>query len=779
MTSDIVLVLLIALGAVVLFVSGRLRVDLVALLVLATLVIAGLVSPEDALAGFSNPAVITVWAVFILSGGLSRTGIANILGNQVLRAAGNNRLRLLFLIMFTAAILSAFMNNVGVAALLLPVVIEIAKKTKSPPSKLLMPLATGALLGGMTTLIGTPPNILASDALRDAGLQPFRFFDFTPIGAAVMIVGLLFIVLIGNRLLPNRDPVAEVRANKPQTLEDLYRLQDQFLILRIPSHSTLSGMSLAQSQLGSMLGLNVIAVIRNGRTRLSPSPAYTLRTGDRLVVVGDTKQLAELRNHQVDTIQRSFLSIDQIRNAGMDIAELTFHPNAAELSRSLKETDFRRKHGLNVLAIMRGEKRIYDHVQSVELESSDRLLIQGPKNQLEEINRLDFYELNAADPTEIAELNIRLLLVCIPPDSTLVRKELKEANLGEAFGLTVLRIARGDEAIILPDPSEEIHGNDTLLVQGSDEDVAAIRGLEGLEIDSSSLDLDRLESTEVGLVEAVLSPHTRLAGKTLTELKFRDKYGLNVLAILRKGEIYRHDLGDIALRFGDSLLLHGARDKIILFGSEPDFIVLREAAQEPPNLAKAPLAILIMIAVLISVLVGWLPIAIAAVIGATVMVLANCLTMEEAYRSIDWPAVFLIAAMLPLGIAMEQSGTTQFLTNQMLAIIGESGPVAVLAGLFLLSVLSSQVIPNAAVVVLMAPIAISTAAVMDVSPQSFMMGIAIAASASFLSPVSHPANVLVMGPGGYKFADYIRVGLPLTIIVFFVALLLLPIVWPF
>jgi di/tricarboxylate transporter len=233
------------------------------------------------------------------------------------------------------------------------------------------------------------------------------------------------------------------------------------------------------------------------------------------------------------------------------------------------------------------------------------------------------------------------------------------------------------------------------------------------------------------------------------------------------------------LRFGDALLLYGSRDNFKLLGSDPDFVVLTEEAQVPPRTKKAPIAVAIMVGVLLTVLFGWLPIAIAAVIGGTLMVLSGSLTMDEAYRYIEWPAVFLIAAMLPLGIALQNSGAAQLLASGMVSFVGDMGPLVVLAGLFILSVLASQVMPNPAVVVLMAPIAIATATDLDVSPQAFMMGIAIAASASFLSPVSHPANVLVMGPGGYRFSDYIKVGLPLTLLVFIIVLLLLPLVWPF
>jgi len=613
MTTEIALALIIVLGAIVLFMSGWLRVDVVALVVLGTLVLTQLVTPEEALSGFSNPAVITVWAVFILSGGLSRTGIAGVLGNQVLHLAGNGQTRLLFLIMATAAILSAFMNNVGVAALMLPVVIEIARKTNTPPSKLLLPLAIGALLGGMVTLIGTPPNILASDALRDAGLQPFGFFDFAPVGLVIMVAGLLFIVLIGHRLLPKRDPAGEVRTADSDDLDELYRLQDEILVLMIPEHSTLSGMSLAQSQLGSMLGLNVIAIVRNGETRLSPSPDVTFETGDRLLVMGDADQLSELRQHQVETVERSHLSIEQIREAGLDMANLILLPGAPELGQTLAQAKMRMKLGVNVLAIRRGDKFLRNRLQSELLQIDDILLVQGPKERLASLRESDLYRYSEPDPADIGRLKERLLLVCVPPGSVLAEKKLVESNLGEAFGLTVLHIARdiagGEKSIVLPKPEDRVRVGDMLLVQGPAENIAAVRGLERLEIVTSPLELEDLETNEIGLAEAVLSPHTRLTGKTLDELRFRDKYGLNVLAILRRGKTYRHDLRDIPLRFGDALLLHGSRDKFLLLGTEPDFIVLTEEAQEKPNIKKAPLAMIIMVGVLVTVLVGWLPIA--------------------------------------------------------------------------------------------------------------------------------------------------------------------------
>jgi di/tricarboxylate transporter len=291
--------------------------------------------------------------------------------------------------------------------------------------------------------------------------------------------------------------------------------------------------------------------------------------------------------------------------------------------------------------------------------------------------------------------------------------------------------------------------------------------------------LSELESAEVGLVEAVLSPHTTLVGKTLREIHFRAKYGLSVLAIWREGRAFRSNLAEMALRFGDALLLHGNREKINLLGSDPDFLVLTEGAQETPRTNKALLAVLIMVVVLLPVILGLVPIVIMVVVGVVLMVLTGCLTMDEAYRAIEWKAVFLIAGMIPLGIAMQTTGAASFVATWMVNLLGVYGPMVIMAGLFVLTSLASQMMPNPAVAVLLAPIAINTAADLGVSPYPLMMTVAVAASAAFLSPVGHPNNLLVMGPGGYRFSDYIKVGLPLTLVVLVVVMLVMPIFWPF
>jgi di/tricarboxylate transporter len=339
---------------------------------------------------------------------------------------------------------------------------------------------------------------------------------------------------------------------------------------------------------------------------------------------------------------------------------------------------------------------------------------------------------------------------------------------------------RDGETHLIPKPTEKLQGGDMLIVKGRQSDLTVVKGMQSLEIDPQVPDdLGEIESEEIGLVEATLSPHTTLAGKTLRELNFRAKFGLSVLAIWRGGRAYRSGLRDMSLRFGDALLLYGPRERLRMLGSEPDFLVLSGEAQEAPKLKKAPIAMIIMALVLVPVIFGWVSIAISAVAGVALMILTGCLTIEEAYRSIEWKAVFLIAGMLPLGIAMQQTGAASFLANGVVAAVGGFGPLAVTASLFILAALASQVMPNPAVAVLLAPIALNAASDLGISPYALMMTVAISASAAFLSPVGHSANVLVMGPGGYRFSDYIKVGLPMTIVVLVVVLFVQPLVWPF
>jgi di/tricarboxylate transporter len=782
MTFEIVLVLGILLAALVLFVTGWVRMDLTALLVLGLLAVTGLLTPAQAFSGFSNPAVITVAGMFVISAALARTGVANLLGRQVLRIAGQRETSVVVVVMATAGLLSSIMNNIGVAAMMLPVVMDIARRIGSPPSKLLMPLALGSLMGGLMTLIGTPPNILVSEALREQGLAPFRLFDFTPPGAIILLAGIAFVALVGVRLLPSRDPRGEATRGGRGDLVRAFDLQERIFSLRIPPRSPLAGKTLAGSRLGSALGLHVLAVFRSDRPQLAPSPQSVLAVDDRLLVQGRPDLLLELQGGRHLEMEEDAKVAERLVTAEIGLAEAEVAPDSPFAGRTLLQLDFRRQFGVAVLAIRRGESVRRTQLEDYPIEAGDRLLLQGLHLRLASLTEVpalgSLRELTAAEAVERFLLNERFIAFRVTGESLLVGQTLAASRIGDAAGLMVLGIIRDGDAHLLPEPSDTFQADDLLLIKAHPDDLAVLRGLQKLEIDrNGEPPLNLLESEHVGLLEVVLAPRSTLVGKTPRQIGFRDKYGVSVLAIWRGERAYRSNLRDTELRFGDALLVFGPREKLKVVAKEPDFLVLTESVQEPPRTHLAPVSVAVMVLMLLPVLLGVLPIGIAVILGAVAMVLSRCLTIEEAYRAIEWPAIILIAGMLPLGIAMGQTGAATLLADNVVGPAAALGPRGALAGVCIMTVLGAQVIPSAALVVLMAPVALTTAADLGLSPHALLMGVALSA-ASLSSPVAHPANVLVMGPGGYRYVDYLRLGIPLTIIVLLIVIWVMPFFFP-
>jgi di/tricarboxylate transporter len=779
---EITLVLLI-LGATVFFLIFEwVPMEVVALFSLGAVAITGLVSPKEALSGFSSPAVVTVWAVFIVSGGLTRTGVANILGRILIRVGGRHEAVIVAVLMLSAGVLSAFMNNVAVAAMMLPVVMDITRQTGHFAPRLLMPLAYGSLLGGLTTLIGTPPNILVSDALRQFGMKPFTFFDFTPVGLGVFLAGTTYVVLIGRHLLPKRNVAGETLPLGHLDLREAYDLRQGMFLLRVPARSPLVGKNLMQSRLGSALGLHVIGILRDSRIELAPAPSAVLQAMDRLLVEGKLERMDEIRSLRELDIQKEASGKTLLFKEGTGVREVQLKRGSAFEGRSIGEIGIRNLYGLNVLAMRRGDTITWSGLKDILLERSDILLVHGAVRKIDalgetnEFEKLEIPGENQLD--EMYRLDDMLFVVRVPENSPLLDKYLSETRLDDALDMRVLCVTREDVSF-LPEPETRLLARDRLLLEGKRDDYMTLGGLEELEIDQGTLpEMSKLESARVGLIEAILSPRTVLAGKSLRQLNFRKKYGISVLAVWREGKVIRSNIRDIPLRFGDALLLYGPRDRLNMLGRELDFMVLTQEAQEPPRSEKAGLSILIMAAVIFPVIMGWVPIYISAVIGAAMMVATGCLKMDEAYRFIEWKAVFVIAGMLPLGMALEKTGAAKLLAEGVVSMVGPLGPTAVLLGLMVLTFAATCFVPTAALVVLMAPIALGTATDMGLSPYALFMGIAMAASASFMTPVSHPANILVMGPGGYRFIDYVKVGSTLTLVVLLTLLVLLPRFWP-
>lgn len=789
MTPDIILVLSLLSAAVLLLVTEWVPMEVVALLALGACAITGLVTPTEALAGASNPAVITVWAVFILSSGLTHTGVATIIGRVVLKVSGRSEASIITVIMLSAGVMSAFMNNVAVAALMLPVIMDISRQTGHASPRLMMPLAYGCLLGGLMTKIGTPPNLIVSEMLGNSGMKTFGLFDFTPVGLAVLLGGTAFMVFVGRHLLPRKNNAVEELRRSGRSVKEEYKLQERVFCLEVPAGSTIIGKSLADIRLGSILGLNVLGITRGERTILAPSPFEIVRAGDRMTVEGAAKQIGRLKNLQKNLENMHIQSIESlsglITSDTVKVVEIELTQDTPLRNKTLKQAAFRSQYRATVLSVKRDETIHRTDLKELTLKPGDILLIQGEMDQLESITAEDgFHNLSVSRPetlVDVYRLNERLMKVQLPPDTVLDGLSLEESRLGTALGLRVLTIIRDNELQALPKASDILKSGDTLVLEGGQDSLQVLRDLGELKLlPDHAIDIDLLEAPNVGWVEATLHPHTRLAGKTLGELHFREKYGLNVLSIWRQGKVFRSDyLGELALQMGDAMLLYGSRDKFKLLAAESDFLVLTESAQEVPDFKKAKLSLFIMFCAILPAVLDITPIYISALIGAAFMVITGCLTMEEAHQSIEWKGIILIAGMLPLGTALDNSGAAQFLANGVVQMVGPLGPLAVMGGLMALTFLATCIIPTAALVVLLVPIVLNTAASMGVSPYSLMMAVSISASASFMTPISHPANVMVMGPGGYKFSDYLKVGAPLTFVVFVIVIVLVPLLWPF
>ena len=592
MTPEIALTLGIIFMAIVLFATEKLRVDLIALLVLLAVSITGLVSKEEVFLGFANSAVITIWAVYIVSGGLFKTGVADIIGSLILRLSGASEARLIMVIMLVCGTMSAFMNNVGAVAVLMPAVIGIARQTKIPASRLLIPLAFSSLLGGKMTLIGTPANILAQGILVARGLPAFSFFEITPMGAIVLATGIIYMVVIGRHFLPVRET--------PSDAQLAAQLKEYISDIQIPNESVLNGKTLYDSGLGADYDLTVLSVIKDGQPKLGLHRDYVFRENDHLIVEGSLANLKKAR---------------------------------------------------------------------------------------------------------------------------------------EALKFSIA----GDQ-----------------------------------EIDLSSLD-----TAQSHIFEATLAPRSTMVERSLREVRFRDRFGFTAIAIWRHGDVITDRLRDIKLQFGDALLLQGPPGRVRALQEGNEFLVLEPVELKQSRTRKAPIAAGIMVLVILLAMLSDLGIATAMVIGSVLMVLTRCLTMDEAYESIDWRTVFLVGGMLSLGIAMENTGTVWYLADLLLSTLGDYGLYGVLAGIYLLSALITQPMSNAAAIVLMVPIAVDTALGLGVNHLTLTMAVVIGAATSFLTPVGHKANVLVFGPGGYRFFDYTRVGALLTVLLFIVSMIFLPILWPF
>ena len=760
---------------VTLFLTEKLPVDLTAFLGLVVLVFAGYVTPSEAFLGFSSPAVITMLSVFILGAALLETGIADSIAKQIHRLVGDSEIRLIVVLMVVAGVLSAFMNNIAATAVLMPAVATLAPRAGLAPSRLFMPLAFGAILGGTTTLVGTPPNILAGQLLSDRGLEPFTLFDFTPIGLAILLLGVVYMLTIGRRLLPIREKSGLTAARSSDDLVQVYQLENRIFSLRLPDDSPLSGRTLAETRLGNMLGVKVVSV-RRGKQRFEPEGRTELQGGDVLVVEGEADRVTELL--KLHGIEVQSVAPRQLPNvpAGIHAVRALVKSGASVTGQTLGELKFRARFGVAIAAVGRGDLLYRDHLAERTLEVGDQILGLGSAESIASFSNEPDFEIVDTGVEALGDLQNKLCVLAVSESSDLVGLTLGKSRLGELAGLTVVGVIRDDQMQLVIPADEIIRAGDSLLVTADPAQVDTLADLAGVEIASSAIS-GALETDR--MVEVAIAPRSRADGRTLRELDFHNRYGLIALALWREGRPLHKDLAEIALRFGDALLLHGPRERIRRLASETDFVVLSQADQAPRRNHKAPYALGGLVLMILLVVTGYQPIHVAAFTAASLVILAGALTMPEAYRVIEWRAIFLVAAVLPVGFAMERTGAATLMADTVSKTAGPLGPYFVLGALVVLASMLSQGLDGAPAVVLLAPVVIHMAEQLDMSPYPLMMGVSLAASAAFMTPFSHKANLLVMGAGNYRSSDYLKVGTPLTLLLFVLLTLMIPVFFPF
>lgn len=609
--------------AIVFFVSGKVRSDLVALCALLALLVFQILTPEEGLSGFSNSTVIMMVGLFIVGGGIFQTGLAKMISSRILKLAEKSEMRLFLLVVLTTAGIGAFVSNTGTVALMLPIVVSMAATANANPSRLLMPLAFASSMGGMMTLIGTPPNMIISDALADAGYGRLSFFTFLPVGLVCVAVGTIVLLPLSKLFLTKRRK-SDSRGAGNKSLNQLvneYGLSVNLFRVRITGDSGIAGKTMGSLNLRSEYGLNILEIRR-----------------------------------QDSGVQNRFM-------------------------RTLKQ---------------------YSAPDTV-LEENDVLYLSGRQEQVQ--------------------------------------------RFASAYGLTVM-----------DDHSTEENKND-----------------------AASLDF-----YDIGIAEVLLMSSSRINNHTVKEADFREKFNVNVLGIRRKQDYLLHDIGDVKMHEGDVLLVQGDwKDIARLSKEDEDWVVLGQPLEEAAKVTldyKAPIAAFIMLLMIVLMVFDFIPVApvTAVLLAAVLMIITGCVRgMEAAYKTINWQTIVLFAAMMPMSLALEKTGISDLISNTLVNSIGGFGPLALLAGIYFTTSLMTMFISNTVTALLMAPIALQSAIQIGVSPVPFMFAVTVAASMCFASPFSTPPNALVMSAGQYTFMDYVKVGVPLQVIMGIVMILVLPLLFPF
>jgi di/tricarboxylate transporter len=636
MTIDQGLILLILGASVGMFLWGRWRHDMVALGTLLACVLAGLVAPDAAFSGFGHPAVITVACVLVLSRGLQASGAVDVLARRALPAKAGPLASLAALVGL-GALLSGFMNNVGAMALLMPVALQIARRHNLPPGRALMPLAFGTILGGMTTMIGTPPNLIVAGFRAEAGGKAFGMFDFTPVGLAVALCGVAFVVLLGWRLVP---------ARKQQAAGD-FDTGAYLTEARVTESSKAVGMSLREVEAAlDDAGAQVVGLVRNEVRLRTPHGGRQIRGHDILVLETNADTLGDVLSRFDLKLEESVKPEATVEEKDKDDSEQTTPP--ADAMQAEAET----------------EKTTAADTQNTDADAGEKEDEQTEKRE------------------------------------------------------------------------------------------------------------------EAVLTELAVLPGAALAGRSASDIQLRTRYGLNLLAVSREGHRSRSRLRALPLRAGDLLLIQGPTNATLEFASDFGCVPLAERDLRIPSPRKAVMAATIMAVAVGGAAFGLLPAAVSFALGVLASMALRTVPPRNVYTAIDWPVIVLLAALMPVAGAMATTGTADLIARFLLTTVAQGNAVLVLGIILVTTMFLSDLMNNAATAAVMCPIALGTAAALGVNPDSFLMAVAIGASCAFLTPIGHQNNTLILGPGGFHFGDYWRLGLPLEALVVAVSLPLLLIIWP-
>jgi di/tricarboxylate transporter len=589
MTIEIGIVLFILLAAIILFVSEKLSVDLVALLALAALLMTGILSAEEGFRGFSDDATITIGAMFIISSGLFKTGVVSYIGRIVVLLFRKNFWMAIIFTMIFVGIISAFINNTPVVAIFLPILLQVSRETDISASKLLMPLSFASIFGGVCTLIGTSTNIVVSSIAAQYGQAPLGMFEFTSLGALFFIAGIIYMIFIGIPLIPNRRGGSD--------LTDSFGLGDYLTVITIGKDSDAAGKKIEESSFNI---IDIIEIIRQDKKVFLPSSNFVLKEGDTLRIKASVEKIRELKEKKGITIQ-----------TGVDWSD----------------------------ADLAGEDKI--------------------------------------------------------------------------------------------------------------------------------------------LVEAIISPNAVLVGKTLKQINFGTRFKATALAIRHRGRVMYENVSNTKLLAGDALLIELDKQNLDRLKENEMFLIISES--QTPTFIKSKIffAVAITAGVVIVTALGIVPIVVSSVIGSLLLILTKCINLEQAYKSIDWSIIMLLAGSLSLGLALEKTGAADLISGNIIDLVGDFGPIAVLAAFYLITLVLTEAMSNNATAALVTPIAIVTANSLGVDPRPFLITIAFAASLAFMTPIGYQTHLLIYNPGRYRYVDFLKVGTPLNILFWIMAVIFIPIFFPF